>query len=176
MCGIAGICHIDGPDRVSLNSVKNMIGALCHRGPDEAGVYLDDRVGLGHARLSIIDLSSGTQPIHNEDKSLWIVYNGEVFNYPELKKDLLRKGHRFYTTSDTEVVLHLYEEQGSDCLKQLNGQFAMAIWDAKKKELFLARDRVGIRPLYYTVLNNTVIFASEIKSIFTNENISRQIR
>ena len=175
MCGIAGICHIDGPDRVSLNSIKKMIGALCHRGPDEAGVYLDDQVGLGHARLSIIDLSSGTQPIHNEDKSLWIVYNGEVFNYPELKKDLLRKGHRFYTTSDTEVVLHLYEEQGPDCLKQLNGQFAIAIWDAKKKELFLARDRVGIRLLYYTNLNNTVIFASEIKSIFANEHISRQI-
>ncbi len=175
MCGIAGICHIDGPDGVSLNGIKRMIGALCHRGPDETGIYLDDQVGLGHARLSIIDLSSGTQPIHNKDKSLWIVYNGEVFNYPELKKDLLRKGHRFYTTSDTEVVLHLYEEQGPDCLKQLNGQFAIAIWDAKKKELFLARDRVGIRPLYYTVLNNTVIFASEIKSIFTNESISRRI-
>ena len=175
MCGIAGICHIDGPDGVSLNSIKNMIGALCHRGPDETGVYLDDHVGLGHARLSIIDLSSGTQPIHNEDKSLWIVYNGEVFNYPELKKDLLRKGHRFYTTSDTEVLLHLYEEQGPDCLVQLNGQFAMAIWDAKKRELFLARDRVGIRPLYYTILNNTLIFGSEIKSIFSNKDVSRRI-
>jgi asparagine synthase (glutamine-hydrolysing) len=175
MCGIAGICHIDGPDGVSLNSIKSMIGALCHRGPDETGVYLDDQVALGHARLSIIDLSSGVQPIHNEDKSLWIIYNGEVFNYLELKKDLLGKGHRFYTTTDTEVVLHLYEEQGPDCLKQMNGQFAIAIWDAKKKELFLARDRVGIRPLYYTVLDNTIIFASEIKSIFTNENISRQI-
>ena len=175
MCGIAGICHIDGPDGVSLNSIKNMIGALCHRGPDETGVYLDDQVGLGHARLSIIDLSSGVQPIHNEDKSMWIVYNGEVFNYPELKEDLLRKGHRFYTTSDTEVVLHLYEEQGPDCLVQLNGQFAMAIWDANKKELFMARDRVGIRPLYYTILNNTVIFGSEIKSIFSNKIVSRQI-
>jgi len=153
----------------------SMIGALCHRGPDETGVYLDDQVGLGHARLSIIDLSSGVQPIHNEDKSLWIVYNGEVFNYPELKEKLLQKGHRFYTTSDTEVVLHLYEEQGPDCLTQLNGQFAIAIWDAKKKELFLARDRVGIRPLYYTILNNTVIFGSEIKSIFASKNVSRQI-
>ena len=175
MCGITGICHIDGPDGISLNNIKRMIGALCHRGPDETGIYLDDQVGLGHARLSIIDLSSGVQPIHNEDKSLWIVYNGEVFNYPELKKELLKRGHRFYTTSDTEVVLHLYEEQGPDCLLQLNGQFAMAIWDAKKKELFLARDRVGIRPLYYTILNNTVIFASEIKSIFSNKNISRRI-
>lgn len=175
MCGIAGICHIDGPNGVSLNSIKRMIGTLCHRGPDETGIYLDDQVGLGHARLSIIDLSSGVQPIHNEDKSLWIVYNGEVFNYPELKEDLLQKGHRFYTTSDTEVVLHLYEEEGPDCLVQLNGQFAMAIWDAKKKQLFLARDRVGIRPLYYTILNNTVIFGSEIKSIFSNKNVSRQI-
>jgi len=175
MCGIAGICHINSPDGVSLDCIMSMIGALCHRGPDETGVYLDDQVGLGHARLSIIDLSSGVQPIHNEDKSLWIVYNGEVFNYPELKEKLLQKGHRFYTTSDTEVVLHLYEEQGPDCLTQLNGQFAIAIWDAKKKELFLARDRVGIRPLYYTILNNTVIFGSEIKSIFASKNVSRQI-
>ena len=105
MCGIAGICHINGRDGVSLNNIKRMIGALCHRGPDETGIYIDDQVALGHARLSIIDLSSGVQPIHNEDKSLWIIYNGEVFNYPELKKDLLQQGHHFYTTSDTEVVL-----------------------------------------------------------------------
>jgi asparagine synthase (glutamine-hydrolysing) len=175
MCGIAGICHINGPNHVSLNSIKSMIGFLCHRGPDETGIYLDDHIGLGHARLSIIDLSTGDQPIHNEDESLWIIYNGEVFNYPELKDDLLRRGHRFYTTSDTEVLLHLYEEQGPDCLAQLNGQFAVAIWDAKRKELFLARDRVGIRPLYYTILNNTLIFASEIKSIFANKNVSRRI-
>jgi asparagine synthase (glutamine-hydrolysing) len=175
MCGIAGICHINGPDHISLNSIKNMIGFICHRGPDETGIYLDDQVGLGHARLSIIDLSRGTQPIHNEDGSLWIIYNGEVFNYPELKESLLAKGHRFYTTSDTEVLLHQYEEQGPDCLAQLNGQFAVAIWDAKRKELFLARDRVGIRPLYYTILNNTLIFASEIKSIFANKDVSRRI-
>jgi asparagine synthase (glutamine-hydrolysing) len=175
MCGIAGICHINGPDGISSDTLKDMIGVLCHRGPDEAGIYLDDQVGLGHARLSIIDLSSGTQPIHNEDKTFWIVYNGEVFNYPELKQALLQKGHRFYTTSDTEVVLHLYEEEGPNCLAQLNGQFAMAIWDARKKELFLARDRVGIRPLYYTILNDTLIFGSEIKSIFMNENVARQI-
>ncbi len=175
MCGIVGICHINGPDSVSLDSIKRMIGVVCHRGPDETGIYLDDHVGLGHARLSIIDLSSGVQPIHNEDKSLWLVYNGEVFNYLELKENLVQKGHRFYTTSDTEVLLHLYEELGSDCLKKLNGQFALAIWDANKKELFLARDRVGIRPLYYTIINNTLIFGSEIKSIFVNKNVSRQI-
>lgn len=152
-----------------------MIGFICHRGPDEAGIYLDDYVGLGHARLSIIDLSGGVQPIHNEDESLWIIYNGEVFNYPELKEELLRKGHRFYTTTDTEVILHLYEEEGPDCLARMNGQWALAIWDARKKELFLARDRVGIRPLYYTILNNTLIFGSEIKSIFANGNVSRRI-
>ncbi|MHC4356393.1 MAG: asparagine synthase (glutamine-hydrolyzing), partial [Planctomycetota bacterium] len=125
--------------------------------------------------LSIIDLSSGVQPIHNEDTSMWIVYNGEVFNYVELKRDLQRKGHRFYTTSDTEVVLHLYEEEGPDCLTKLNGQFGLAIWDARKKELFLARDRLGIRPLYYTVANGSLIFGSEIKAIFMNENVTRQI-
>ena len=152
-----------------------MIGALRHRGPDESGVYIDEHVGLGHARLSIIDLSSGVQPIHNENKSMWIVYNGEVFNYVELKRDLQRKGHRFYTTSDTEVVLHLYEEEGPDCLTKLNGQFGLAIWDARKKELFLARDRLGIRPLYYTVANGNLIFGSEIKAIFMNENVMRQI-
>ena len=175
MCGIAGICHIDGPDDISLDTIKSMIGALRHRGPDESGVYVDDRVGLGHARLSIIDLSSGVQPIHNEDKSMWIVYNGEVFNYLELRQALQKKGHRFYTTSDTEVVLHLYEEEGPDCLTKLNGQYGLAIWDARKKELFLARDRLGIRPLYYTIINETLLFGSEIKAIFMNENVRREI-
>jgi len=175
MCGIAGICHIDRPDGISLNTIKSMIGVLHHRGPDETGVYVDDQVGLGHARLSIIDLSSGVQPIHNEDERMWIVYNGEVFNYVELKQDLLRKGHRFYTTSDTEVVLHLYEEDGPDCLTKLNGQFALAIWDAGTKELFLARDRLGIRPLYYTIANETLVFGSEIKAIFMNEDVTREL-
>jgi asparagine synthase (glutamine-hydrolysing) len=175
MCGIAGICSIETPDGISLNAIKSMTGVLRHRGPDEAGVYIDDYVGLGHARLSIIDLASGVQPIHNEDQSLWIVYNGEVFNYVELKQDLLRKGHRFYTTSDTEVVLHLYEEEGPDCLSKLNGQFALAIWDARKKDLFLARDRLGIRPLYYTIADGMLVFGSEVKAIFMNENVSREI-
>jgi asparagine synthase (glutamine-hydrolysing) len=169
------MCHINGPDGVCLETLKNMIGVVRHRGPDETGVYLDDRVGLAHARLSIIDLSSGVQPIHNEDKTLWIVYNGEVFNYVELRQTLQQKGHRFYTTSDTEVILHLYEEEGPDCLAQLNGQFAFAIWDAKRKKLLLARDRVGIRPLYYTIVDNTLIFGSEIKSIFMDQRVRRQI-
>jgi asparagine synthase (glutamine-hydrolysing) len=175
MCGIAGIYNLNGPTGVSLPAIERMITVLHHRGPDETGVYLDDRVGLGHARLSIIDLSSGTQPIHNEDETMWIVYNGEIFNYLELKQDLLRRGHRFYTTSDTEVILHLYEEEGADCLRQLNGQFAFAIWDVTKSDLFLARDRVGIRPLHYTVCDDTLIFASEIKSIFMNERVHREL-
>jgi len=175
MCGITGICHLKAPGPIDLDLMKKMIGALHHRGPDESGIYLDDRVGLGQARLSIIDLAGGSQPIHNEDKTLWIVYNGEVFNYIELKQYLLKKGHHFYTTSDTEVILHLYETLGPSCLDQLNGQFAFAIWDSKNKELFLARDRVGIRPLYYTVQNDRLIFASEIKSIFLNHSIAREL-
>jgi len=175
MCGIAGIFNMIGTDSVSLNALRSMVGVLIHRGPDESGYYLDDHVGLGHARLSIIDLPGGTQPIHNEDRSLWIIYNGETYNYQELRSQLQQKGHRFYTKSDTEVILHLYEEYGADCLSRMNGQFALVIWDAKKKQLFLARDRVGIRPLYYTVMDNTFIFASEIKAIFVNKKVPREI-
>ncbi|UCC98836.1 MAG: asparagine synthase (glutamine-hydrolyzing), partial [Phycisphaerales bacterium] len=175
MCGITGICHLDGANSISLDTLKSMIGTLCHRGPDESGLYLDDQVGLGHARLSIIDLTSGVQPIHNEDKTLWIIYNGEVFNYLELAESLRCKGHRFYTTSDTEVILHLYEQEGPECLARLNGQWAMAIWDARKNELFLSRDRIGIRPLYYAIIDNTLFFGSEVKSILANENVPREI-
>ncbi|KPK78210.1 MAG: asparagine synthase [Phycisphaerae bacterium SM23_30] len=175
MCGIAGICLLNNSGEISLEVLRRMTAALHHRGPDEAGIYLDHQVGLGHARLSIIDLSSGCQPIHNEDETLWIIYNGEVYNYVELKQELVEKGYSFYTTSDTEVVLQLYQEEGPDCLERLNGQFAMAIWDAKKQELFLARDRVGIRPLHYTIQNNALIFSSEIKSIFMVESVPREI-
>jgi asparagine synthase (glutamine-hydrolysing) len=175
MCGIAGICNINGNRDISLPTLKRMTHILSHRGPDETGIYLDDRIGLGHARLSIIDLSSGTQPIHNEDKTMWITYNGEVYNYIELRDELKQKGHKFYTTSDTEVILHLYEEKGIACLDDLNGQFAFAIWDTKNKELFLARDRVGIRPLHYTIQNEKLIFSSEIKSIFMCDQVSREI-
>lgn len=175
MCGVAGIFNMVEPVGMSLKTLRDMVGSLYHRGPDETGYYLDDYIGLGHARLSIIDLSGGTQPIHNEDKSLWIVYNGEIYNYPELHTQLKGQGHKFHTATDTEVILHLYEEYGVNCLDMLNGQFAFAIWNTKEKELFLARDRTGIRPLYYTIINNTLIFASEIKSIFVNKKVSRQI-
>ena len=175
MCGICGIFDLDGAGQFHPESIKKMISALHHRGPDESGIYMDDDVLLGHSRLSIIDLSGGTQPIHNEDKSLWIVYNGEIFNYPELRQDLIKKGHHFYTSTDTEVIIHLYENIGPACLNKLNGQFAFVIWDVSKKEMFLARDRVGIRPLFYTFQNNTFYFASEIKSIFMNPEIQREI-
>lgn len=175
MCGIAGILNLKNKSNINSEDLKNLIYPLKHRGPDEFGAYIDNSIGLVHSRLSIIDLEGGTQPIHNKNKTLWIVYNGEVYNYPELKSDLIKKGHKFYTSTDTEVVLHLYEEKGIDCLKELNGQFAFAVWDTRKKELFLARDRLGIKPLHYTVSGGQFIFASEIKSIFTQNNVNRSI-
>ena len=145
-----------------------MISSIRYRGPDEAGVYLDSDIALGHCRLSIVGLNDGIQPICNEDGTLWIVFNGEVFNYPELKSELQKKNHIFKTGTDTEVLIHLYEEYGKECLTRVNGQFAFAIWDCLKKELFLARDRVGIRPLYYYHSGSKFSFASEIKAIFTD--------
>ncbi len=175
MCGIVGICKLEAAKDIDTQTLARMMGTIRYRGPDEAGVYLDDRIGLGHVRLSIIDLAGGGQPIHNEDQTLWIVYNGEIFNYPELKEQLVRQGHRFYTTSDTEVLLHLYEQEGPECLARLNGQFGLAIWDSRRQELFLARDRVGIRPLHYTVHEGRLIFASEVKSIFAVPEVPRRI-
>ena len=152
-----------------------MLAMVRHRGPDQFGIYLDENVGLGNARLSIIDLGTGQQPISNEDGTLWIVYNGEVFNYLELKDELERKGHRFHTESDTEVVVHLYEEYGKECLNRLNGQFAFAIWDSKRKSLFLARDRIGIRPLFFTIAGGAMIFASEIKAILADKRVTPEL-
>ena len=172
MCGIAGILN---PGSNAEELVTRMISTLQHRGPDEAGVYVDSGVALGHCRLSIVGLDNGGQPIENEDGTLWIVYNGEVFNYPELKEELLEKGHLFRTGTDTEVLLHLYEEHGRECLNLVNGQFAFAIWDTVKKELFLARDRVGVRPLYYYQSGNRFLFASEIKAIFADPSVPREI-
>jgi asparagine synthase (glutamine-hydrolysing) len=175
MCGITGICDLASGQRTSADEMLRMMAQVRHRGPDETGLYLEDRVGLGHLRLSIIDLHSGCQPIHNEDQTLWIVYNGEVFNYVELRRELEEQGHRFYTTSDTEVLLHLYEQEGPDCLRRLNGQFAFAIWDRVRQRLFLARDRVGIRPLHYTIQGGRLLFASEIKSLFAVATVPREL-
>lgn len=178
MCGIAGIFHVKHTNNsrpVCLETLKNMTAVLRHRGADESGIYIDDQVGLGHSRLSIIDLTGGTQPIHNEDKTLWIVFNGEIFNFQELKNQLIDKGHRFYTATDTEVILHLFERKGAKCLDLLNGQFAFAIWDSSNRQLFLARDRMGICPLHYTLQNGFFYFASEIKSLFMEKTIRREL-
>jgi len=174
MCGIAGI--ISTKNNINfVDSMKVMIAQLRHRGPDEFGIYHDSNACLGHARLSIIDLSTGSQPICNEDKSLWIIYNGEVFNYLELREILVKKGYTFYTQSDTEVILHGYEEYGSRIVDHLNGQFAFAIWNKVNKELFIARDRLGIRPLFYSFKNNQFIFSSEIKAILRSPLIQPEL-
>lgn len=174
MCGICGKININNEpiDKVLL---KNMISCLSHRGPDDEGIYLKDNVGLGHRRLSIIDLSpSAHQPMSNEDGSLWIVYNGEIYNFPELRENLIKKGHTFHSKSDTETIIHLYEEYGVDCLKYLRGMFAFAIWNDKDRSLFLARDRVGKKPLYYWHTKDTFVFASEIKSILQDSGYTRK--
>jgi len=145
-----------------------MLAMIRHRGPDQFGIYRDNQVGLGSARLSIIDLAGGQQPISNEDETVWIVFNGEIFNYIELRPGLEAKGHRFATASDTEVIIHLYEEYGPACLEHLNGQFAFAIWDKRSGELMLARDRLGIRPLFVTRAGTSFLFASEIKAILAS--------
>ncbi len=174
MCGIVGIID-NSPPSSKVPLLRRMLGLIRHRGPDAFGIYVDDRVGLGSARLSILDLSGGDQPIHNEDKSIWIVYNGEVFNYPDLRADLEKKGHRFYTQTDTEVLVHLYEELGPEFFHHLNGQFALAIWDRRTKTLLLGRDRLGIRPLFYHLENGRLLFGSEIKTIFADSGIRREI-
>ena len=165
MCGIVGVCDLGGARPVEESTLRSMLGTIRHRGPDQFGIYLDDHVGLGNARLSIIDLSTGQQPISNEDGSLWIVFNGEVFNHPELRLELESRGHRFSTMCDTEVVLHAYEEYGPECLSRFNGQFAIAIWNSRDRTLFMARDRLGVRPLFYTVADGALVFGSEIKAI-----------
>ncbi|MDH4027606.1 MAG: asparagine synthase (glutamine-hydrolyzing) [Nitrospirota bacterium] len=175
MCGIAGIFNLYDEKEISMDTLRKMTAIIRHRGPDGFGFYKDKRAGLAHARLSIIDLDGGWQPMHNEDKTIWITFNGEIFNYIELREGLISKGHRFHTKSDTEVIVHSYEEYGTDCLKYFNGQFAFAIWDKNKDMLFIARDRVGIRPLFYTSVNGSILFASEIKSLFADERVRREI-
>ena len=176
MCGIAGIYNYSENSKpISENNLINMLARIRHRGPDESGIYLDNNIGIGNVRLSIIDLKTGQQPLTNSNKRYWIVYNGELFNYIELKQELESAGCHFKTSSDTEVVLEAYVKYGPACLQKFNGQFAIAIWDKKEKQLFLARDRVGIRPLFYTEHRNSLYFCSEIKGLFENQEINRQI-
>ncbi|MBZ0220439.1 MAG: asparagine synthase (glutamine-hydrolyzing) [Candidatus Methylomirabilis sp.] len=173
MCGIAGITG----DNLALGqeALKSMLSMLRHRGPDDFGFYNDGRAAMGHTRLSIIDLDGGRQPMSNEDGSVWISFNGEIFNYIELRDELSRRGHRFSTNSDTEVIIHLYEELGDRCVLRLNGQFAFAIWDKNRSELFIARDRLGIRPLFYCSHAGRFYFASEIKALFAGGPVPREI-
>jgi asparagine synthase (glutamine-hydrolysing) len=165
MCGIAGILtksQISEADHVLL---RRMADVLVHRGPDGEGFYFDRSIGLAHRRLSIIDLEGGKQPLSNEDGTVWITFNGEIYNYLELREQLIQKGHKFVTSSDTEVIVHLYEEKGEDFVSHLRGMFAIALWDARNKRLLLTRDRVGKKPLFYAMLKDSVFFASEMKSL-----------
>jgi len=173
MCGIAG--YIDKNDIPDASRLNRMLTRIQYRGPDECGIYIGKNAAFGSVRLSIIDIYGGQQPLPNEDLSLWIAFNGEIFNYIELRKELEEKGHHFRTHSDTEVLVHLYEEYGEGCLPKLNGQFAFSIWDKDKQEMFLARDRVGIRPLFYYNSPDLFVYGSEIKAIFEHPKVGREI-
>jgi asparagine synthase (glutamine-hydrolysing) len=175
MCGIAGLWSPPSATAPQPAQIDAMVAALHHRGPDGRGSRIDGAIGLGHARLSIIDLAGGAQPLANEDESIWVVFNGEIFNYLELREELLRQGHVFRTRSDTEVLVHLYEQHGDDFVLHLNGQFAIALWDGRRQRLVLARDRVGIRPLYTTWTRGRLAFASEVKALFALPEVPRRL-
>ena len=175
MCGITGIYNFNPEEPVDEATLVQMRDVIKHRGPDEANCYLAGNIGFGHRRLSIIDLANGQQPMCNEDGTVWITYNGEVFNHDELRQELISKGHQFKTRCDTETIVHLYEEYGVECVPRLRGQFAFAIWDQGKQRLLLARDRLGILPLSYAVDSHRLIFASEIKAILQDRQVSREI-
>jgi asparagine synthase (glutamine-hydrolysing) len=176
MCGIAGIYNYRSLSEPEPEmSLKKMLSVIRHRGPDESGIYVGENMGIGSVRLSIVDVSSGQQPMSDASDTYWIVYNGEIFNYKELRLDIEKQGIRFKTHSDTEVVVQMYAIYGAKCLQYFNGQFAFCIWNKKKKEFFLARDRVGIRPLFYWAQNNAFAFCSEIKGLFTLNQVERSI-
>lgn len=175
MCGICGIITTEKSKEIRDGDINSMVSVLYHRGPDDKGILLDRKAALGVRRLSIIDLKSGHQPIHNEDKTIWVILNGMIYNFLELRRHLEGKGHIFYTQTDTEVIVHLYEEYGSDCVSRLNGMFAFAVWQANEEKLFLARDRLGVKPLYYANSDGYFLFASEIKAILKFPGIKREI-
>src|SRR5688572_1906812 len=176
MCGIAGILSFDPDGAPDMDLLRRMTGAITHRGPDDEGFIARGPAALGHRRLSIIDLAGGAQPMSNEDDTVWIVFNGEIFNFPELRRDLEAAGHVFRTRSDTECIVHLYEEHGPEgCVSRLVGQFAFAIWDERKRRLFLARDHLGIKPLFVHATSERLLFASEIKAILEDDSIQRSI-
>jgi asparagine synthase (glutamine-hydrolysing) len=174
MCGIAGKLNFQSAKPVARDSIARMCAAMWHRGPDDQGIYLDQNFGMGMRRLSIIDLATGKQPIKNEDGSVWTVLNGEIYNFLELRRSLQQKGHQFYTATDTEVIVHLYEEYREAFVKYLTGMFAIAVWDKRAKKLILARDRLGIKPLYYSVASRRLVFGSELKTILS-DGIDRDV-
>ncbi len=174
MCGICGKLTYKG-EAVAEDELLRMRDSMTHRGPDDAGLFLDNQIGLGHRRLSIIDLAGGKQPIFNEDNSLVIIFNGEIYNFQTLREALVAKGHIFTTRTDTEVILHSYEDEGVGCLKHFRGMFAFAIWDKRKRQLFLARDRLGVKPLYYSSSGKAFLFASEIKALFQSKDLRPQL-
>ena len=174
MCGIAGKLNLYSDKPVAPETIARMCAVIRHRGPDDEGIYVDGNLGMGMRRLSIIDLSTGKQPIRNEDSSVWTVFNGEIYNFAELRTQLRDKGHYFYTHTDTEVIVHLYEEYGDAFVSHLTGMFAVAVWDKKQHKLLLARDRLGIKPLYYLIDAGRLLFGSEIKSLLQDE-VDREI-
>ena len=171
MCGIVGYIN----EHIEKETLENMMDQIVHRGPDGSGTYLDESIALGHRRLSIIDIEGGTQPMKNEDENLICIFNGEIYNYQELKKELMNQGHIFKTNSDTEVLLHGYESWGTELPNKLRGMFAFAIWNRKKKELFCARDFFGIKPFYYYHKKGTFLFGSEIKSFLPHPDFEKEL-
>src|SRR5437773_5959746 len=176
---MCGICGLVGPGRVDRDALARMTSVLHHRGPDDEGFFVheydDVAVGLGFRRLSIIDLDTGNQPIGNEDGSLQVVFNGEIYNFRELRRELEALGHRFATKADTEVIVHLYEEHGARCVERLNGMFAFALWDEQRRELILARDRFGKKPLHYAEVNGSLLFGSELKALLEHPACPRSL-
>jgi len=175
MCGICGIVNFNATEPVDRHLVERMTSAQAHRGPDDHGYFVENNVGLGHRRLSIIDLSGGKQPMFNEDGSVVVVFNGEIYNFADLTGDLISRGHQFTTRSDTETIVHAYEEYGVECMKDFRGMFAFAIWDRRQKRLLLVRDRLGIKPVYYYAGKDFFIFASEIKSLLEHPRVPREL-
>lgn len=175
MCGICGIFEFERREDVSRDAVHRMNETMRHRGPDDEGIHVGPGIGLGHRRLSIIDLAGGHQPMCNEDGTIWVLLNGEIYNYPELRHELIQRGHRFSSRSDTEAIVHLYEEYGEDSVARLRGMFAIALWDSRQRKLLLARDRVGKKPLFYSANDKRILFGSELKALLAADALPRDI-
>jgi asparagine synthase (glutamine-hydrolysing) len=176
MCGITGIVDLTGRRMIDERLLRAMNGRIGHRGPDGDGFHFEPGVGFGHRRLAIIDVEGGKQPVYNEDHTVVVTYNGEIFNFKEVEQELLERGHKFRTRCDTEVIVHAWEEWGEKSLERFNGMFAFAVWDQRKQQLFIARDRLGVKPLYYTVLpNGMLLFASELKALLVHPEVSRRV-